>query len=206
MISYCETFRMLTRRLQIIHGRFERHGVDQWVPTLRSESNTHWEMTPEAYSRTLGFLRTSAGAGARAGGVTDLGAGCGLGVAHAVGSGIFKHARGVEIEPVRYQAAQLAISDLKLTAHASVALGTFLDPSYVIETPCALCMDVAFSRSTICGLAEVLERSPSCRSFLSFRPQCRWEAGGLTSFDMVRTGRVQSSGGDRFTFFVYKRK
>jgi hypothetical protein len=195
-------------RLQAVHDRFERHGVDQWAACTvgappEASCQHHWELTPEGYTDVFKALRRAAGPGATE--VVDLGAGCGLGVAHAVASGIFKRARGVEAVPARVAAAQAALRDLGLVQRASVAQASFADAGFAVAAPCALCCDVAFNRATLAAAARAMEASPACRALVSFKPPSRWAAAGLASFELARSARVRTNGGERFTYFVYRR-
>jgi len=187
-----------------ILARFDRHGVDLWAarePGASFESQHHCELTDESYLCLFSKLKKSGG---RAG-LTDLGAGCGLGVALAVSAGGFRRAVGVEAVAVRSAAANEALRDLNLHRRASVAHGSFFDDGFRVETPCALSMDVVFDRPTLKALALALESSPLCLAFVSFRPLARWRAAGLASYSPAGSGRVSTSGGERFTYTLYKR-
>lgn len=200
------------RSLQRLHDRFDRFGVEEWVaapPPCTPEGATcshNSELSPEGYDLLFAHLKRAAGAGARAGGLTDLGVGCGRGLAHAVASGAFRHGEGREVVPLRVEAARAALRDLHLTRRVAVALGSFNEPGYEVCTPCALSFDVAFDRATLKGLARVLEASPALRAFVSFKPPGRWEDAGLATFEVTHTGRVRSTGEERFTFYVLKRE
>jgi hypothetical protein len=194
-------------RLAKIHARFDRMGVNEWAAApppgtpVGATCNHNYELTSESYDRVFADLKRAAGSGQC---LTDLGAGCGRGVAHAVGSGAFRRAVGIEIVPLRVTAARAALRDLKLSERASILEGNFAD--YSVDTPAAACFDVAYDRATLRELARVLTASTECQAFVSFRPPSRWEADGLAGFEVASSQRVKTSGGERFTAFVYKRK
>jgi len=193
-------------RLAKIHGRFDRMGVNEWAAAppagtpVGATCNHNFELTSESYDRVFADLKRAAGTGQN---VIDLGAGCGRGVAHAVGSGAFRRAVGIEIVPLRVTAARAALRDLKLTKRASIIEGSFAD--YSVDAPAAMCFDVAYDRATIKELARILSKSTECKAFVSFRPPSRWEADGLAGYEVTSSQRVKTSGGERFTAFVYKR-
>ena len=187
-----------------IHDRVERHGVDRWAarePGASEASQHHCELTSESYE---GIFRELARLGGRSG-LTDLGAGCGLAVALAVGGRTFRRSCGVEVVAARVAAANEALRSLGLRKRAVVALGSFHDEGFAIETPCALSVDVAFARPELEALARALEASPACRAFVSFRAPRRWAAAGLRSYEPASSARAATSGGERFTYTVYVR-
>jgi len=194
-----------------VSARYEQFGVDLWAlkpppGTPPHEScHLHAELSPAGYDRV--FKRLKRAAGRRADAITDLGAGLGRAVAHAVATRAFKSAVGVEVLAARVQAAERALADLALDRRgASVELQSFCAPSYAVRTPCALAVDIAFDRATLAALAPRLDESSELLAFVSFRPALRWREAGLRCFETVESGRVRSTGEERFTYYVYKRR
>ena len=99
-----------------------------------------------------------------------------------------------------------ALADLRLADRAAVTHGNFCDAGYAVSSECAFSFDVAFDRATLALLAPKLEAATGCRAFVSFKPPGRWAAAGLTSYELERSARVKTSGEERFTFFLYKRR
>jgi len=191
-----------------LHARFDRHGVDEWAAKppagTAPEAACHMmsELTPSGYS--LVFTRVKRAARKRTCALTDLGCGLGRAVAHAVASNAFVRARGYESVPLRALAAQSALTDLRLDGRACVTEGNFCE--HQVTTACALSFDVAFDRLTLAALAARLETSPALRAFVSFKPPRRWREAGMRSFELKETGRVQSSGEERFTYYIYAKE
>lgn len=191
-------------RLAQIHDRFDRMGVNEWAAAVPGKCCHNSELTAECYTRVFGLLKR---AGCRRGKatLTDLGAGCGRGIAHAVGCGAFASASGIECVPLRVEAGCAALRDLKLSKRAFMELGSFCDPSFQICSPCAFSFDIAFDRPTLQALALKLNEAAACCAFVSFKPPGRWEAAGLRNYSLDQSGRVRTSGEERFTFFIYKK-
>jgi hypothetical protein len=196
-------------RLVRLHARFDRYGVNEWAacapdapPGATSQHNC--ELEPDGYTRLFKLLKAAAPRQAAA--LAVLGAGCGRSAAHAVASGIFRRADGVEIVPARVRAAAEALRDLRLADRVTVAEGNFCDAGYSIAAPCAFSFDVAFDRATLAQLAPKLEAATGCAAFVSFKPPGRWAAAGLRSYELQRSARVKTSGEERFTFFLYTRR
>ena len=195
-------------RLARIHTRFDRMGVNEWAaspPPGTPEGATcchNYELTSSSYDRLFRDLKRSAPG--RCETVTDLGAGCGRAVAHAVGSGAFREAVGIEVVPVRVAAATAALRDLKLTPRVRIIEGNFADQA-TVSTACVLSFDVAYDRATLATVGRILARSPECKAFVSFRPPSKWSTVGLEGFEVTTSQRVKTSGGERFTAFIYNR-
>ena len=186
-----------------IHARFDRLGVREWAartPASPGADCQHLcELTPDAYDRVFGALRRAA---RRRGTLGVLGAGCGRGAAHAVASGLFSAAHGWEVVPERAAAARAALADVGLARRVTVAEASFCGG----ESPraCALfSFDVAFDSATMREAALVARRAPRARAMASFRPPSKWAAAGLEGAQLVESGRVQTSGGESFTYYVY---
>jgi hypothetical protein len=193
--------------MERIHSRFERHGVDLWAAREAGSPEAatcqhQCELNAAGYTRVFRALGAAAGRE----GLTDLGAGCGLAIAHAVGTGAFKRALGVEIVGERVTAANAALRDLKLRKRGTVTHGNFCAPDFQVQTPCAFCFDVVFDRPTLAALAAKLDASDTCRAFASFKPPSRWAEAGLSAYDMSFSERVSTNGGERFTYFLYKKR
>jgi hypothetical protein len=201
---------MAPARLSRIHARFDRQGVDEWAAEappgtpLGATCCHNYELTQACYDRLFALLRAAAGRGAPRT-LVDLGAGCGRGVAHAVGSGAFASATAPEVVPRRVESANAALRDLGLTKRAVVTLQSFCDPTFRVEAACATAFDIAFDRTTQQELAALLARSPACLAFASFRSPSRWASAGLTGFEVTTSERVRTSGGERFTVFIFKK-
>ena len=194
-------------RLARVHARFDRYGVDEWAATAPglppgATSQHNCELEAEGYTRIFKLLK---GVARRATALTVLGAGCGRSAAHAVASGAFRTADGVEVVPARVRAAAEALRDLRLTQSVSVREGNFCDADYAIGASCAFSFDVAFDRATLALLAPKLEAATACRAFVSFKPPGSWAAAGLRSYELERSARVKTSGEERFTYFLYVR-
>lgn len=192
-----------------LHARFDRYGVNEWAATAPgapagATSQHNCELEPDGYTRIFKLLKAAAPPPAAA--LTVLGAGCGRSAAHAVASGVFRCADGVEIVPARVRAAEEALRDLRLMDRVKVSEGNFCDAGYVIAAPRAFSFDVAYDRATLGQLAPKFEAATGCAAFVSFKPPGRWLAAGLRSYELDRSARVKTSGGERFTFFLYIRR
>ncbi len=195
---------MTTGRLPRVHARFDQIGFQAWVERDPRHSGSQMlsELSPRSYDYVFRLLKQAAGDDDTT--LCDLGAGCGRALAHAVASGAFVRATGVEIVQKRVDVGLKALADLRLTATATLEHGDFCSSEYAIDAPCVLCYDLVFELEVLRLLATKLNAGAS-RAMVSFKSPQRWEAAGLTGFSLVHTGRVDSTSDppERFTFFVY---
>jgi hypothetical protein len=190
----------MTPSLSKIHARFDRYGVNEWVARadapVGADCQHLCELSPAGYDRVFRLMGKSG-----RGSLTVLGAGCGRGMAHAVAGGYFSKAAGFEIVPKRAAAAHEALRDLGLEKRVTVTLGNFSGKR--VETKSVFLFDIAFDSATTAGAAAAIEASPHVRSFVSFKPPCKWL--GLPKFSLVESGRVRTSGEEAFTYYFYKK-
>lgn len=191
-----------------IETRFDQIGISAWTERRHgvppgAQSQALSELSAPSYTRIFRALREVAGRDSKT--LCDLGAGCGRALAHAVSTGGFTSANGVEIVPGRVAAGQKALADLRISS-CRLEVGDFSEVTYSIQDPCVLSYDLVFDTAVLDILAPKLNASP-CLALASFKSPQRWEAAGLDAFELVSTGRVQSSGDppEKFTFFLYKR-